>query len=159
MTHLEHPWSLAFLPNGDILVTERPGRLRIIRNGVLDPLPIAGVPDVHHHLDGGLLDLAVHPQFTTNRLVYFTYARAGDQGATVALARGRFDGTTLHDVHDVFVADAWSTTDVQYGSRIAFGRDGTLFMSIGERNQRARPDADRSCGHDHPDSRRWQRSR
>lgn len=137
-THLEHPWSVAFLPSGDILVTERPGRLRIIRNGVLDPVPIAGVPEVHHHLDGGLLDLALHPEFARNRLVYFTYSRAGSQGATVALARGRFDGIALHDVTDVFVAEAWSTTDVQYGSRIAFGRDGTLFMSVGERNQRER---------------------
>jgi glucose/arabinose dehydrogenase len=140
-THLEHPWSLAFLPGGDILVTERPGRLRIIRNGVLDPVPIAGVPDVHHYRDGGLLDIAVHPQFASNRLLYFTYSRAGSQGATVALARARFDGTVLHDVTDIFVADAWSTTDVQYGSRITFGHDGTLFMSIGDRNQRERAQA------------------
>lgn len=137
-TRLDHPWSVAFLPNGDILVTERPGRLRIIRDGVLDPTPIAGVPEVHSHLDGGLLDLAVHPQFATNHLVYFTYARAGTGGATVALARGRFDGVALEDVQDIFVADAWSTTDVHYGSRIVFDRDGTLFMSIGERNERER---------------------
>lgn len=137
-TQLQHPWSLAFLPNGDILVTERPGRLRIIRQGVLDPTPIAGVPEVHHRFDGGLLDVAVHPQFAITQLIYLTYARAGTQGATVALARGRFDGTALHDVQEIFVADAWSTTDVQYGSRLAFGRDGTLFMSIGERNQRER---------------------
>jgi glucose/arabinose dehydrogenase len=137
-TQLDHPWSLAFLPNGDILVTERPGRLRIIRNGVLDPAPIAGVPEVHRHRDGGLLDVAVHPQFATNRLVYFTYARAGYDGATVALARGRLDDNALHDVEDIFVADAWSTSDVQYGSRIAFNRDGTLFMSIGDRNERER---------------------
>ena len=137
-TQLEHPWSLAFLPNGDILVSERPGRLRIIRNGVLDPTPIAGVPDVHHHRHGGLLDLAVHPEFVTNQLVYFTYSRASSQGATVVLARGRFDGIALHNVEDIFVADAWSLTDVHYGSRIAFGRDGTLFMSIGERNERER---------------------
>jgi glucose/arabinose dehydrogenase len=137
-TQLEHPWSLAHLPNGDILVTERPGRLRIIRNGELDPIPIGGVPHVHHHLHGGLLDVAIHPQFSVNQLVYFTYAKAGNQGATVALARGRFDGAVLHNVEDVFVADAWSTTDVQYGSRIVFGRDGTLFMSVGERSERER---------------------
>ena len=136
-TRLDHPWSVAFLPNGDILVTERPGRLRIIRNGVLDPTPIAGVPEVHSQLDGGLLDLAVHPQFAANHLVYFTYARAGTSGATVALARGRLDGVALEDVQDIFVADAWSTTDVHYGSRIVFDRDGILFMSIGERNERA----------------------
>lgn len=137
-TGLEHPWSLAFLPNGDILVSERPGRLRIVRNGVLDPTPIAGVPEVHHHRDGGLLDVAVHPQFVSNHYVYFTYVRANAQGATVALARGRFDGSALQGVEDIFIADAWSRSDVQYGSRIAFSRDGTLFLSIGERNERER---------------------
>jgi glucose/arabinose dehydrogenase len=93
---------------------------------------------VHHHRHGGLLDVAVHPQFATNHLLYFTYARAGSPGATVALARGRFDGAALHDIEDIFIADAWSITDVHYGSRIVFGRDGTLFMSIGERNERER---------------------
>jgi len=137
-TQLEHPWSLAFLPNRDILVTERPGRLRIVRDGVLDPTPIAGVPEVHSHLHGGLLDIALHPDFARNQLLYFTYATKGDAGATVALARARFDGTSLQGLETIFVADAWSFTDVQYGSRIAFGHDGTLFMSIGERNERKR---------------------
>lgn len=135
---LEHPWSLAFLPNGDILVTERVGRLRVVRDGSLDPLPVPGVPPVHAHLHGGLLDVALHPTFATNRLIYFTYTTTGERGATVALARARFDGHRLSEVQDVFVADAWSTTDVNFGSRIAFGRDGMLYMSIGERNERHR---------------------
>jgi glucose/arabinose dehydrogenase len=132
------PWSLAFLPDGDILVTEREGRLRIIRHGVLEPQPIAGVPQVHAREHGGLLDVEVHPNFAENRLVYLTYSKPGERGATVAVARGWFDGISLTNVHDVFVADAWSTTDLHFGSRMAFGWDGTLFVSVGERNERYR---------------------
>ena len=135
---LAYPWSLAFLPDGDMLVTERVGRLRIVRNGVLDPQPIAGMRTVHFHEHGGLLDVALHPQFAHNHLVYLTYSLAGEQGATIALARGLLDGTMLTDVQDIFIADAWSTSDLQFGSRIAFSNDGTLYMSVGDRNERHR---------------------
>jgi aldose sugar dehydrogenase len=135
---LDHPWSLAFLPGGDMLVTERVGRLRVIRNGVLDPQPVAGLPPVHARGHGGLLDVALHPNFSRNHLVYLTYSQAGADGATVALARGRLDGARLSAVEDIFVADAWTGTDLQFGSRIVFGRDGTLYMSIGDRNERQR---------------------
>jgi glucose/arabinose dehydrogenase len=134
----DYPWSLAFLPDGNMLVTERVGRLRIVRNGVLDPQPIAGLRPVHFREHGGLLDIALHPHFADNRLVYLTYSLAGEQGATIALARGRLEGTALTDVQDIFIADAWSTSDWQFGSRIAFGNDGTLYMSIGDRNERHR---------------------
>jgi glucose/arabinose dehydrogenase len=135
---LEYPWSLAFLPDSNMLITERVGRLRIVRHGVLDPQSIADLPAVHARDHGGLLDIALHPQFANNELVYLTYALAGDKGATVALARGRFDGTALRDVQDVFIADAWSIADQQFGSRIAFGHDGSLFMSVGDRTERQR---------------------
>lgn len=135
---LDRPWSVAFLPDGDLLVTERGGRLRIVRNGVLDVHPIAGVPAVHAHEHGGLFDVVLHPRFPENHFVYLTYSTAGAYGATVALARGRFTGNALVDVHPIFVADAWSTTDLQFGSRVAFGRDGVLYMSIGDRNERQR---------------------
>jgi glucose/arabinose dehydrogenase len=135
---LDYPWSLAFLPDGDMLITERVGRLRIVRHGVFDPHPIDGVPTVHFRGHGGLLDVAPHPQFADNHLVYLTYSRAGEQGATVALARGRLDHAVLTDVQDVFIADAWSTSDLQFGSRIAFSSDGTLYMSVGDRNERHR---------------------
>jgi aldose sugar dehydrogenase len=135
---LDYPWSLAFLPDGNMLVTERVGRLRIVRNGVLDPQPIAGLRPVHFREHGGLLDVALHPHFADNRLVYLTYSLAGDQGATIALSRGRLDGAALTDVQDLFIADAWSTSDWQFGSRIVFGNDGTLYMSIGDRNERHR---------------------
>jgi aldose sugar dehydrogenase len=135
---LDYPWGLAFLPNGNMLVTERVGRLRIVRDGVLDPQPIAGVRTVRFHEHGGLLDIALHPHFADNRLVYLTYSMPGEQGATIALARGRLDGAALADVEDIFIADAWSTSDLQFGSRIAFGNDGSLYMSVGDRNERQR---------------------
>lgn len=135
---LAHPWSLAFLPDGDILVAERVGRLRLIRQSLTTTIDVTGVPAVHARLHGGLLDVALHPSFAENRLVYFTYAAAGERGATVTLGRGRLEDGALVDVEDVFVADAWSTTDLHFGSRIAFANDGTLYMSIGERNERER---------------------
>src|SRR5262249_50433284 len=95
-TGLSHPWGMAFLPGGrSMLVTERPGRLRIIRDGVLDPTPIVGVPKVDSVYLGGLNDVALHPEFTKNQYVYLTYSKSGDRGVTLALARGRFNGREL----------------------------------------------------------------
>jgi glucose/arabinose dehydrogenase len=125
---LEHPWSLAFLPDGNMLVTERVGRLRIIRNGVLDPQPIAGVPQVRAMGLSGLLDVVLHPQFAENRFVYLSYTKPIEPDrATLALARGRWDGAALTDVRDIFVAAAGTGG----ASRLAFGRDGSLFMTTG----------------------------
>ena len=126
---LTYPWGFAFLPDGSVLVTERLGSLRRIRDGVLDPTPIAGIPDVS--LQGqleGLMDVAVHPDFSQNRLVYLTYSKPTPTGSTVALARGRFEGTALSEVRDVFVADAEMNGGA---SRLAFGPDGTLYMTVG----------------------------
>jgi glucose/arabinose dehydrogenase len=126
---LSHPWSLAFLPDGGMLVTERAGRVRIIRDGVLDPQPLSGVPKVRAYRNAGLFDVALHPKFAENKLVYFTYAKPGenDQVATT-LARGRLDRTGLSDVRELFAGE-WTT--VLGGSRIAFARDGTIFMTTG----------------------------
>ena len=135
---LSHPWSLAFLPDGSMLVTERAGRLRIIRNGVLDPNPIAGVPPVHANWLGGLMDIALHPRFSENRIIYLSYSKPGEKNATTALARARFDGTALSDVREIFVADAWAPGNGSFGSRIVFGRDGMLYMTVGHRAQPAR---------------------
>jgi glucose/arabinose dehydrogenase len=124
---LVHPWGLAFLPDGSMLVTERPGRLRILRNGQLDPTPIAGVPEVQAMGLNGLMDVAIHPQFAENRLVYLTYSKPmGENRSTAALARGRLEGPALRDVQELFAAqpNASGTT------RITFGKDGTLFMTI-----------------------------
>jgi glucose/arabinose dehydrogenase len=139
-TGLSHPWGLAFLPDGDMLVTERLGQLRRIRHGVLDPQPIAGMPTVHTVLVAGLMDVALHPRFAENGWVYFTYSKAGARGSTTALGRGKLEGMTLTGVRDVFVAEGWAPIEPRlrngsYGSRIVFAPDGTLFMSVGDRQE------------------------
>ena len=135
---LVNPWSLTFLPNGDMLVTERAGRLRIVRKGVLDPAPITGVPEVWATGQGGLLEVLPHPQFAQNNLLYLTYSKACEKGATTALLRGKFDGKALTDAKDLFVADNCNTGNPHFGSKLAFGRDGLLYMTIGERGDRDR---------------------
>jgi glucose/arabinose dehydrogenase len=135
---LETPWSIGFLPNGDMLVTEKPGRLRIVRNGVLEPQPISGVPQVLATGQGGLLEVLAHPRFSENRWIYLTYSKTGERGNTTALARGRLDGNALADVRDIFIADAWSNGPIHFGSKLAWSRDGFLFMTVGERNERDR---------------------
>ena len=129
---LKNPWSLAFLPDGQMLVTERAGRLRIIRNGVLDPQPVAGAPEVRAVRLGGLLDIVLHPRFAENKLVYMTYSKPAGEGLIrTALARGRWDGAGLTDVRDIFIADpAWDGNGGA-ASRLAFAPDGLLFMTTG----------------------------
>jgi glucose/arabinose dehydrogenase len=128
---LSHPWGMAFMPDGGILVTERDdGRLRMIRDGVLDPEPVAGVPEVFTGGLAGLMDVALHPAFDENRLVYLTYTRPlGDDAATIALIRGRLDGMTLGDVEDVFVAEPFGGSTA--GARMGFAPDGTLYLTVG----------------------------
>lgn len=123
---LNQPWSMAFLPDGGILITERGGRLRIVRNGVLDPNPVAGVPQVFAQRLSGLMDLALHPRFSENKLIYFTYHKPAGDAGVITLARGRWDGVALTDVRDIFSA-------IQGGnaSRIIFGKDGMVYMTVG----------------------------
>lgn len=135
-TGLAHPWGMAVLPNGDLLVTERPGRIRLVRGGVLQPEPVAGGPEVVARGQGGLLDVTLHPRFAENRLVYLSYSKAGPGGNTTAIARARFDGTRLVGLEDLLVADAWSRGGAHFGSRIVFDRAGMMFVSIGERNEK-----------------------
>jgi aldose sugar dehydrogenase len=130
---LEHPWSVAFLPGGDMLVTERPGRLRLIRSGELQPQPIAGVPEVRARGQGGLLDVVLHPDFATNRLVYLSYSKPGDQGGTTAVIRGRLEDGRLADVQEILEARAWSNAGQHFGSRMVFDSAGYLYVSIGDR--------------------------
>ncbi len=129
---LVNPWSFAWLPDGSLLITERPGRLRLLKNGVLDPAPITGVPVVKAQRLSGLMDVALHPRFAENRFVYLTYNKGRDDGmlATV-LARGRLEGTALKDVKDLFVAEPWWDGAGGSASRIVFGRDGMLYMTTG----------------------------
>jgi glucose/arabinose dehydrogenase len=124
---LEQPWSMAFLPDGDIFVTERPGRLRVIHSGVLDPEPVAGVPEVRADGLQGLMDVALHPRFVENKWVYLTYHKPiAEADGAVTLARGVWDGRALTDVQDIFESNAIETE----ASRIAFGRDGMLHLTI-----------------------------
>jgi len=150
---LAHPWSLAFLPGGDMLVTERPGRLRIIRNGALLPDSVPGVPAVLAQGQGGLLDVVPHPDFAANRLIYLSFSKpVGDgRGATTAVVRGRFEHDRLTAVQEIFTAD--TRGGGHYGSRLAFDRDGYLFITVGDRqaaprgNLAAHPAQDRSNHH------------
>lgn len=135
---LVNPWSLTFLPNGDMLVTEKPGRLRVVRNGKLEPQPVSGVPEVWATGQGGLLEVLPHPGFAQNQFLYLTYSKPCDKGATTALYRARFDGKALIDGRDLFVADNCNTGNPHFGSKLAFGRDGLLYMTIGDRGDRAR---------------------
>src|SRR6185436_1792102 len=116
------PWSIASLPGGDLLVTERPGRLRIIRNGKLLPDAVPGLPRIRAAGQGGLLDIVPHPSFASNRLVYFSYSKpnADSTQGTTAVARARFANDRLTDVQDVFEAKVWSAGQGHYGSRLAF---------------------------------------
>ena len=130
---LEHPWALAFLPDGRILVTERPGRLRIVgRDGRLSQ-PLTGVPKVHAVGQGGLLDVALDPKFAANRLVYLSYAEPGEGGAGTAVARGKLGGAGLEDVKVIYRQQPKVEGGGHYGSRLVFGRDGTLFITQGDR--------------------------
>ena len=128
---LVNPWAIAVLPGGDMLVTERPGRLRIVRCGDLLSDPVEGVPEVFAQGQGGLLDVVPHPDFASNRLLYLSYSKPlGDEQSTTAVVRGRFDNDRLTDVEEIFEAD--SRGRGHYGSRLAF-HDGYLFITVGDR--------------------------
>ncbi len=130
---LERPWSIAFLPGGDMLVTEKAGRLRIVRDGALLPEPVPGVPEVVSEGQGGLLDVVPHPDFASNRLLYLSYSKpkADRERGTTAVIRGRFENDRLTDVEEVF--EAVSEGRGHYGSRLAFDGEGHLFITVGDR--------------------------
>jgi glucose/arabinose dehydrogenase len=132
---LVNPWSIAFLPGGDMLVTERPGRLRIVRNGKLLPDPVAGLPRIRTGGQGGLLDVVPHPNFVSNRMLYFSYSKpnADSSEGTTAVARARFENDRLTNVQEIFEAKMWSQGRGHHGSRLAFDRNGFLFISLGDR--------------------------
>jgi glucose/arabinose dehydrogenase len=137
---LSNPWSMAFLPNGDMLITERSGSLRIVRNGVLDPDPISGVPQVHTTILGGLLQVLLHPDFESNRTIYLSYAKRldADGGSTTAVSRARLGAKALENVEEIFVARMRSTSPTNFGGRMAFGNDGHLYLTVGERQEQDR---------------------
>ena len=130
---LIQPWSIAFIPGGDILITERPGRLRIVRNGKLLPQPVDGIPKVFHSSQGGLLEVMPHPNFAANRLLYISYSKPGatDAESRTALIRGRFENDRLTDVKELFQAVASGRN--HFSGKIAFDGKGYLFLSAGDR--------------------------
>jgi glucose/arabinose dehydrogenase len=154
--NLEAPWGIAFLPNGDLLVTERPGRLRVIRKGVLDPTPISGLPtDIAAAGLGGMLDVALHPQYAQNQYIYFAYAKKNvdparcpaptNCSATLAVARAKYNGgSSLTELKDIIVTQGWAggpnsergvgPQTGSFGSRLAFDKAGFLYVTSGDRN-------------------------
>lgn len=131
---LFHPWSLAFADSRTILVTERNGRLRLIRDGVLAAEPVWTSPTSAGDGGDALHFVAVHPKFAENRLVYVSYPKRGERGITLAVARGRLDGAKLTDVREIFVADAWETGGNLAG-RIYFTPDASLYVTVGDRDR------------------------
>lgn len=154
---LDHPWAMAFLPDGSMLVTERPGRLRVIRNGVLDPRPIEGLPTMITAGIAGLTDIVLDPDFATNRSLYLAYSKshadAGDKptpqaNSAMAVMRAKWDGGyRLSEVEDIFVAEPWYGAPPiparccgqgpafgSYGGRMAIDKDGYLYVTSGDRN-------------------------
>ena len=145
-TGLTYPWGLAFLPDGSVLVTERLGAVRLIRDGVLDSSPLSGVPEVFTGTAlAGLMDVAVHPEFSENQWVYLTYSKPTASGSTVALARARLEGHALSDVRDIFVSDADGAA--AGASRLLFAADGTLYMTVGGAFGGRRPSAQDPASH------------
>ncbi len=131
---LSHPWSLAFLPDGRMLVTERNGRLRLLDGqGRLDPKPIEGLPPIRQYGQGGLLDVAVDPDFSENHWLYFSYAEPGVGGYGTAVARGKLLGHRLEQVEVIFRMARKTDTRIHFGSRLVFDRQGDLFITLGER--------------------------
>ena len=135
---LLQPWSMAWLPGGDMLVTEKPGRLRIIRDGQLLPEAVPGVPDVFYTGQGGLFEVLPHPNFSDNRWIYLSYAKEEGETSVTAVVRGRFENDRLTNVVEIFSAQAVGFG--HYGGKMVFDGDGYLFLTLGERQAPARGD-------------------
>ncbi len=133
-TGLFHPWGLAFLPDGGILVSERNGKLRLIRDGKLLPDAVFTSPTPAGEAADSLHFVAVHPKFAENGLVYVSYPKQGPRGNTLAVARGHLKGGTLGEVQEIFVAEAWETSGNLAG-RVFFGPDQMLYVTVGDRDR------------------------
>ena len=145
---LSHPWSVAFLPDGRLLVTEREGRLRLVKDGRLAPQAVAGLPPVAALGQGGLLDVALHPAFAQNGLVYWSFTARGADGAGTEVARGRLVGERIEGAEVIFRQSPKGSTGRHFGSRLVFDRAGFLYVTLGDRGEQDRaqkPDA--ACAH------------
>ena len=135
---LEQPWGMAFLPDGRMLITERPGRLRVFANGKLERTPLAGVPKVVHGGQGGLLDVCLHPQFERNRTLYLSFSGEGEGGACTVVARAELGDGGIARATRIYEALPRAGGGLHFGSRIAFDRQGFMYVTAGERYQMRR---------------------
>ena len=147
---LQNPWSMAWLPNGDMLVTERGGTIRTVRNGRLQRQPMANVPAVKASGQGGLFDIVLHPDYATNRWVYISFSKpdAANNEATTTVIRARIEDNALVDIEEIWEADAWSNSAGHYGGRIVFDGEGHMFVSSGERMAPSVPPLDQHPAQD-----------
>lgn len=130
---LNNPFAVAALPNGDMLITEKPGTLRIVRGGKLEPKPIAGTPEVVYGGQGGLLEVIAHPNFASNSLIYLSYSGRGAGGVGTEVARARLDGDTLRDLTVIYQVAPKTAGGAHYGGKLLFGPDGMLYLTTGDR--------------------------
>ncbi len=135
---LEHPWGMAFLPGDRILVTERPGRLRLIDKGQLEPQPISGLPAIVAQGQSGLLDVAVHPRFADNQLIYIAYTATRERGISTDVARAKLVGKKLEDIQVIFRGNRGTTSGRHFGSRLVFDDKGLLYIGLGDHGQKDR---------------------
>ncbi|RZK38585.1 MAG: PQQ-dependent sugar dehydrogenase [Pedobacter sp.] len=143
VTGLSMPWATAFLPNGDMLVTERIGKLRLVKNGQLDPVEIAGLPKIQYRGQGGLLDVVLHPDYAKNGWIYISYSSpkadgedGADNGSNTALLRAKLKDHTLTDVQVLYKALPNVRSGPHFGGRIVFDKKGYVFLSLGERGEK-----------------------
>lgn len=134
---LEHPWSVDFLPDGRILISERPGRLRIFENGKLSE-PVKGLPKIKAEAQGGLLDIAHDPDFKNNKIIYFSYSGPDKSGVSTEVASAKLVGNELKELKTIFKALPKSKGGYHFGSRLLITKDGTLFISLGDRGDKER---------------------
>jgi len=132
---LEQPWGMAFLPDGRMLITERPGRLRVFADGKLEAAPLTGVPKVQTGGQAGLLDICLHPAFASNRIVYLSYIAGNDRQSVTSVARAELGENGLTNVKTIFEAQPGASGQYNLGSRIVFDREGLMYVSVGDRFQ------------------------
>lgn len=135
---LDHPWGVAFLPDKRILVTERPGRLRLVEKGRLHPQPIYGLPKITAEGQGGLLDVVLHPDYRKNRWIYFSFSAENEDGLGTEVARARLQEMKLTDLEIIFRVEKKSEGGHHFGSRLVFDNNGYLYITAGERGDRPR---------------------
>ncbi len=132
-TGLENPWSMAFLPDGRILIAERPGNLRVYANGELRDTPVQGLPEIWAHGQGGLLDVVLHPDYNENGWIYLAYASPRGDGGNTSISRGRLVGNSLTDLELLFQGEPATGAGQHFGSRIVFDVKGYMYTTIGDR--------------------------